>query len=84
MVYRNRYGDYITFTDGPEVTMTGDYEYLRTGGDEENISFVDPAGGPMVAVGTDLNKFFRDGKERIVESISINNGIVTFKTNNDE
>jgi hypothetical protein len=58
---RNRYGEVITFDcKGDHYVMKGG-TYLRFGGIEgeetinyNNLGFVDPSGGPFIAVGTML------------------------------
>ncbi len=55
--YKNRYGDYYTFTkqeDG-NVLMEGKFEWMRAGGD-----FIDPSGGPYLGEHTDLGEFLSD------------------------
>lgn len=78
----NRYADRITFTqEGNTVVMSGyEGDYLRSSRDSNGqVLMVDPSGGPYVAVGDDLNEYFRDKVSRIVESIEINPGLVKFK-----
>jgi len=63
---RNRYGEIITFdAEGDHYVMKGG-SYFRFGGKEgqetvnyNELGFVDPSGGPFIAVGTmlpDVNK----------------------------
>jgi hypothetical protein len=80
VLYLNRYKDEIRFTEEDnKVTMTG-AEYMRYGWDEdpEVITMVDPSGGPYITVGSDLQSFFRDGKERIIDKIKLDKGKVIF------
>ncbi len=60
---KNRYGDEYTFNKVNENTFTivGDLKYWRFGGregqermDMTNLGFVDPRGGPFIAVGMSI------------------------------
>jgi hypothetical protein len=60
---KNRYGDEYTFNKVNENTFTivGDLKYWRFGGregqermDMTNLGFVDPSGGPFIAVGMSI------------------------------
>lgn len=44
-------------------------KYCKT--DLENLNMVDPSGGPYIALGTDIGRYFEDGKERRVQSIKL-------------
>jgi len=73
--YYNRDGDNIIFEtidNTNTVTMSG-FTYYRTGGDEHNIEFIDPAGGPFIQIGTDVGRYFDGEPKMIVQSI-INDG----------
>lgn len=61
---RNRDGVEYSFKklDDCTYTIVGDLKYWRFGGrdgqsvmDESNLGFVDPAGGPFVSVGSNIN-----------------------------
>jgi len=71
MEYRNRYGDVYTFTkqeDG-NVLWEGKFEYVRTGGDPNKITMVDPSGGPFISEGQMLSHIiYGDEMNVIVES----------------
>ena len=68
--YNNRYGDDILFTElsETEIHMHG-FDYCRRGED-----FVDPSGGPFIRVGMDVGRYFEDGKERKIKTISHKEG----------
>jgi len=70
--YYNRYGDIIIFEklDDNTIKMSG-YQYSRTGFNEDGskIKFIDPAGGPFIAVGINLNTYFNTKKKMIVKTI---------------
>lgn len=70
--YQNRDGDNITFEKISDsiVSMSG-FTYYRVGGAENNINFIDPAGGPFIQVGTDVGRYF-DGHPKM-KVLSINN-----------
>lgn len=60
---KNRYGDEYAFNKVNENTFTivGDLKYWRFGGregqermDMTNLGFVDPSGGPFIAVGMSI------------------------------
>lgn len=60
---RNRYGDNYTFekVNDNTYTIVGDLKYWRFGGREgqremdlTDLGFVDPSGGPFIAVGTEI------------------------------
>lgn len=74
VTYHNRYGDNIVFEEtGPTtVTMSG-FEHYRMGED-----FIDPSGGPYIQIGTDVGRYFDDGKERRVKAINIIEGKAVF------
>lgn len=76
----NRDGDVLTFeTQGDTVVLRGYGEYYRTGylTEEQRLEsltgFIDPAGGPFIAVGDDLGKFAKSLKGKIVKKIEIGN-----------
>lgn len=67
-VYKNRYGDLYWFEKLEEnlyLLKFPDMKYLRTQGSSEDLSFVDPSGGPFISKG-----YFVDGKKtvKIMES----------------
>ena len=60
---RNRYGDEYRFEkiDEDTYTIKGNLKYWRYGGkdgqsgiDENDLGFVDPSGGPFIAVGSKI------------------------------
>lgn len=63
--YLNRYGDHIQFIELDENTIefTGFIHYRYS------EDFIDPSGGPFIQVGTDVGRYFNDGKERKVQRI---------------
>ena len=69
--YRNRYGDEYTFTkqkDG-NVLWEGDFEMIRMGGEPDDVSFIDPSGGPFISKGQMLSHIIHgDEMNVIVES----------------
>lgn len=64
--YINRYGDKIKFTEisDSEIEISG-FNYYRQGDD-----FIDPSGGPYLEIGTNIGRYFNDGIERKVKSIT--------------
>lgn len=68
--YINRYGDHIQFKeiDKNTIEMAG-FEHYRYGGD-----FIDPSGGPYIRVGTDVGRYFDDGKVRRVKEFDFKDG----------
>ena len=72
VTYYNRQGDNIVFEklNNDTIKMSG-FEYFRTGynKDENYIEFIDPAGGPFIAVGMNLNTYFNTKKNMIIKAI---------------
>lgn len=70
--YFNRHRDEIVFDDdgSGNVLMYGG-KWMRFGYREtpEEITMVDPSGGPCITLDTDLDRFFQDGLSRIVTAI---------------
>lgn len=69
--YYNRYGDIIVFEkiNDDTIKMYG-FEYSRSGfNDDGSINFIDPSGGPFIAVGMNLNTYFNTKKDMIIKSI---------------
>jgi hypothetical protein len=70
--YYNRYGDNIVFEkkEDSKVEMSG-HNYLRSGYNKEGtaIEFVDPAGGPFIAVGMNIGTYFESKEKMVIESI---------------
>jgi len=70
--YFNRHRDEIVFDDdgNGNVLMYGG-KWMRFGlrGTPEEITMVDPSGGPYITLDTDLDFFFQDGLSRIVTAI---------------
>ena len=55
--YTNRYGDEYTFTilKDKDILWQGPFEHLRFSKDDnENITMVDPSGGPYIEAGESL------------------------------
>jgi hypothetical protein len=71
--FNNRYRDKIYFTDNGDgtVTMSGG-KWLRFGYDEDPKipTMVDPSGGPYISIGSNLNVYFKDKVDRIVDEIT--------------
>lgn len=65
--YINRYGDHIKFkeVDKNTIEMFG-YEHFRYSGE-----FIDPSGGPFIQLGSDVGRYFDDGKVRKVKEIEL-------------
>lgn len=65
--YINRDRSTITFDIKDNTcTISGGY-YMRLGGELENLSFIDPSGGPFISIGTNLKDFI--GQDFIVDKI---------------
>ena len=64
--YVNRYGDVFTFevNERGNIDWKGDFKYVRCafGDNPEDITMVDPSGGPYVDMGTDMKLFGLKGK----------------------
>ena len=64
--YVNRYGDKFTFelNERGNVDWKGPFEYVRCGfGDNpEDITMIDPSGGPYITLGMDMKLFGLKGK----------------------
>jgi hypothetical protein len=74
VTYHNRYGDNIIFKEAdPTTVIMYGFEYYRMGDD-----FIDPSGGPYIQIGTDIGRYFDDGKERRVKSIKVIEGKAIF------
>ena len=79
--YKNRYGDEYWFERrGKDVLkIEGGLQYWRYGGKEgseidmDDLGFVDPSGGPFIAVGSKID----DGY--IVKKIFVNEGGIFFE-----
>ena len=61
--YTNRYGDTYTFTkqDDGNVLMEGKFEWMRAGS-----HFIDPSGGPFIAVGQMLAHVVYDDEFNVI------------------
>lgn len=75
--YSNRYNEVSFFEDlGTQVIMSEynpffmRYSYEMDENDQKVYTMIDPSGGPYIAIGNDLNYFFEDGCERIIEKIT--------------
>ena len=64
--YKNRYDDVFTFevNDRGNIDWKGDFKYVRCAfrDNPEDITMVDPSGGPYIAIGTDMKLFGLKGK----------------------
>jgi len=64
----------MTYQEFANEVETNDHyrHYLKhSKSDKTRISMVDPSGGPYIVLGTDIGRYFGDGKKRIVEEIEI-------------
>jgi hypothetical protein len=63
--YTNRYGDEFTFelNENGNIQWSGDFKHTRFGWkeSEDNMTFVDPSGGPFISVGLDMGLYGLDG-----------------------
>jgi hypothetical protein len=78
--YINRYRDKFTFTkqeDG-NVLWEGSFEMIRMGGEPDDVSFIDPSGGPFISKGQMLSHIIGgDDMNVIVEGFeNIDNGFL--------
>lgn len=66
MNYTNRYGDTFTFelNERSNIQWSGDFKYVRYGFEDNpnDITMVDPSGGPYIPLGMDMKLFGFDGK----------------------
>lgn len=71
VAYHNRYRDKIIFEHiGDKVTMTGGSWFRYGFDDEDNITMVDPSGGPYIELGNNLKSFWRTKyQDLIIEKI---------------
>ncbi len=64
--YVNRYGDKFTFEMNKKgnIDWKGPFEYVRCGFNDnpDDITMVDPSGGPYIAEGMDMKLFGMKGK----------------------
>ena len=64
--YSNRYGDVFTFelNERGNIDWKGPFKYVRCafGDNPEDITMVDPSGGPYIVIGTDMKPFGLKGK----------------------
>ena len=83
---KNRYGDEYDFEiiDDKTMTITGNLKHWRFGGkegqdhlDSEDLGFVDPSGGPFVALGATING-------RKIDRISAKDGEIYLHTGEDK
>ena len=68
MEYKNRYGDVYTFTkqDDGNVLWEGEFKHCRFGGSPDEISFVDPSGGPFIQKGQMLSHIVYDDELNVI------------------
>lgn len=88
--YNNRYGDNIQFEliNDDTIVMSGyDSFFMRYGydGNEDtkydNLTFIDPSGGPMISIGTDLGRYFDNAiGNHFVHKILIKDKSIIFTT----
>ena len=68
--YENRYGDIFTFevNERGNIDWKGNFEYCRTGYNDnpDDITMVDPSGGPYIDIGHNMCFFFPELKNMIV------------------
>ena len=66
MEYTNRYGDKFTFefNERGNIDWKGDFKYVRCAFNDnpDDITMVDPSGGPYISIGTDMKLFGLKGK----------------------
>ena len=66
MNYTNRYGDKYTFqlNERDNIQWSGNFKHSRFGFNDnrDDITMVDPSGGPYIDLGTDMKLFGFDGK----------------------
>ena len=74
--YTNRYKEIVYFVqvDIDKIQMTFESEHYRIGYENNGdgtitINMVDPPGGPMIMVGTDMGAFYEAWKDCIVSEI---------------
>ena len=64
--YKNRYGDIFTFevNERGNIDWKGNFEYCRTGYNDnpDDITMVDPSGGPYIGIGDNMSLFGLEGK----------------------
>jgi hypothetical protein len=65
----------ITFEDFKSNIFKDDslrkyWELITT--DYDNLSMIDPSGGPCIFIGSDLNNYFNENKNMIVKKITTN------------
>lgn len=64
--YKNRYGDIYTFeiNERENIDWKGDFKQCRVGykDNPDDITMVDPSGGPYIVIGDDMNRFGLQGK----------------------
>ena len=64
--YTNRYNDVFTFeyNDRGNIQWSGNFEYCRFGFNDnrDDITMVDPSGGPYIPLGMDMKLFGLEGK----------------------
>lgn len=66
MKYTNRYNDVFQFeyNERGNIQWSGDFEHCRFGYNDNinDITMVDPSGGPYITLGTDMKLFGLEGK----------------------
>ena len=64
--YTNRYNDVFTFeyNEKGNIQWSGNFEYCRFGFNDNpnDITMVDPSGGPYISLGMDMKLFGLEGK----------------------
>lgn len=51
--------------------------------DKSSYHMVDPSGGPYIDLGTDIGRYFSDGRKRIVDEIKFNKDKIVFTVSNN-
>lgn len=74
-VYLNSVNYYISYEEFiHKVENNEEYRpYLKYAKSDKNTySMVDPSGGPYIALGMDIGRYFEDGVKRIIKTIQFN------------
>jgi hypothetical protein len=65
VTYRNRYNDEFNFDllENGNIQWSGEFEYVGVHyvNDPDNITGVDPSGGPFIEIGTDMSIMLMEG-----------------------
>jgi hypothetical protein len=79
--YYNRQGDTVVFEKiNDDTVKMSNFDYYRTGfnTDGSSIEFIDPSGGPYIAVGMNLSNYFNTKEDMTIKAIEYEpeNGLV--------